>query len=95
VQKRVDPETRACEAPNLFKRLGTDTYVLMYDAYGSGNMGFAETTDFVTYKNLGLFNAGAIKGTNFNGPKHGAVTHLTFDELKSLAARWSIDLKLP
>lgn len=95
VQKRVDPETRSSEAPNLFKRLGTaDTYVLMYDAYGSGNMGFAETTDFATYKNLGLFNTGAMKGTNFNAPKHGAVVHLTLDELKALKARWGVDLKL-
>src|SRR5512147_18059 len=37
-QKRVDPERISCEAPNLFKRLGTGTYVLMYDAYGAGNM---------------------------------------------------------
>ena len=94
VQKRVDPETTSCEAPNVFKRLGTDTYVLMYDAYGAGNMGFSETTDFTTFKNLGLFNTGAIKGTNFDRPKHGAVTHLTLDELKALKARWSLDIKL-
>jgi len=93
VQKRVDPETRACEAPNVFKRLGTDTYVLMYDAYGSGNMGFAETSDFVTFKNLGLFNAGAMKGTNFDRPKHGAVTYLTRDELAAVAARWKLAIK--
>jgi hypothetical protein len=98
VQKRVDPETFSCEAPNLFKRLGTDRYVLMYDAYGApggGNMGFAETTDFVTYQNLGLFNVGAMKGTNFNRPKHGAVTHLTLDELKGIKAHWHLEnLKL-
>src|SRR4051812_48682804 len=97
VQKRVDPETFSCEAPNLFKRLGTDRYVLMYDAYGApggGNMGFAETTDFVTYKNLGLFNAGVMKGTNFNAPKHGAVIHLTLDELKAVKAHWNVDIKL-
>jgi hypothetical protein len=94
VQKRVDPETNPCEAPNVFKRLGTDTYVLMYDAYGAGNMGFSETTDFVNFKNLGLFNAGAIKGTNFDRPKHGAITHLTLDELKAVKAHWNVDLKL-
>jgi predicted GH43/DUF377 family glycosyl hydrolase len=96
VQKRVDPETFACEAPNVFKRIGTDTYVLMYDAYGApggGNMGFAETTDFVTFKNIGLFNAGTMKGTNFNRPKHGAVMHLTLDELKSVAAHWGVDFQ--
>ncbi len=31
---------------------------------------------------------------NFNAPKHGAVTHLTLDELKTLKSRWNVDLKL-
>lgn len=97
VQKRIDPEDFPCEAPNVFKRLGTNTYVLMYDAYGApggGNMGFAETTDFATFRSIGLFNAGAMKGTNFNRPKHGAVTHLTLDELKAVISHWKVDLML-
>ncbi len=93
-QKRVDPERVSCEAPNLFKRLGTDSYVLMYDAFGAGNMGFSETTDFVTYKNIGRFNEGVMKGTNFSRPKHGAVTYLTLDELKAIAEHWKVDIKL-
>ena len=32
--KRIDPEKVSTEAPNVFKRLGTDKYVLMYDVYG-------------------------------------------------------------
>ena len=68
----------------------------MYDVYGArpNNMGFSETTDFVTYKNLGHFNQGVMKTTNFTGPKHGAVTYLTLDELKSVAAHWKVDIKL-
>jgi hypothetical protein len=68
----------------------------MYDVYGArpNNMGFSETTDFVTYKNLGHFDAGVMKGTNFTRPKHGAVTHLTLDELKSVAAHWKVEIKL-
>jgi hypothetical protein len=94
--KRIDPETVSTEAPNLFKRLGTDTYVLMYDVYGArpNNMGFSETTDFVTYKNVGHFNEGVMKGTNFERPKHGAVTYLTLDELKAAAAHWKVTIKL-
>jgi len=94
--QRIDPETVATEAPTLFKRLGTNTYVLMYDVYGArpNNMGFNETTDFVTYKNLGHFNEGVMKTTNFAGPKHGAVTYLTLKELKSVAAHWEVDIKL-
>jgi hypothetical protein len=68
--------------------------VLMYDVYGAGNMGFSETSDFVTFTNLGRFNEGVMKGTNFNAPKHGGVTYLTLDELKAVAAHWKVDIKL-
>jgi hypothetical protein len=85
--KRIDPEKVSTEAPNVFKRIGTGTYVLMYDVYGArpSNMGFSETTDFVNYKDLGHFNEGAMKTTNFTSPKHGAVTYLTKKELKEIA----------
>jgi hypothetical protein len=93
---RIDPEKVATEAPNVFKRIGTDTYVLMYDVYGArpSNMGFSETTDFVTYRNLGHFNEGVMKTTNFKSPKHGAVTYLTKKELKAIAEHWKVDIKL-
>ena len=91
---RIDPETVNTEAPNLFKRLGTNSYVLMYDVYGArpSNMGFSETTDFVNYKNLGHFNEGIMKTTNFTSPKHGAVTYLTKEELKAIVEHWKVDL---
>ena len=94
VQRRVDPEKISCEAPNLFRRLGTDTYVLMYDAYGAGNMGFSETTDFTTYKNIGRFNEGVMKTVYFTAPKHGAVTYVTLGELKAITDHWKVDSKL-
>lgn len=92
--KRVDPETVNTEGPTVFKRLGTDKYVLMYDVYGAGNMGFSETSDFVTFTSLGRFNEGVMKGTNFSAPKHGGVTYLTLGELKAIAAHWNVDIKL-
>lgn len=55
---RIDPESVNTEAPNLFKRLGTNNYVLMYDVYGlrPSNMGFSETADFINYTNCrGIF----------------------------------------
>lgn len=93
---RIDPEKVSTEAPNVFKRIGTDTYVLMYDVYGArpNNMGFSETTDFVLYKNMGHFNEGVMKTTNFERPKHGAVTYLTKKELKAIAEHWKVDIKL-
>lgn len=91
--ERIDPETKPTEAPNVFTRLGTGTYVLMYDVYGGrpNNMGFSETRDFKTFKDIGHFNEGVMKGSNFSRPKHGAVTYLTPDELESIAAYWGVD----
>ena len=66
----------------------------MYDIYGArpNNMGFSETTDFVNYKDIGHFNEGVMKGTNFERPKHGAVIYLPPDELKAIAKRWNIEI---
>lgn len=51
----------------------------MYDIFSihPHNFGFAETSDFVHFKNLGHFNEGVMKTTNYTSPKHGAVIHLT------------------
>jgi len=94
--RRIDPEMAATEAPNLFKRLGTDTWVLMYDVYGArpNNMGFSETQDFVTYTDIGHINEGVMKGTNFSQPKHGAVTYLTLKELEAVTKYWNVDINL-
>lgn len=86
---KIDPETVATEAPTLWRRHGTDTYVLMYDVFGAkpvNNMGFSETQDFVTFKNLGRFNepGSPMKATNFTQSKHGAVVPITPEEAKRL-----------
>jgi predicted GH43/DUF377 family glycosyl hydrolase len=79
--RKVDPENVAAEAPNLWRRHGTGTYVLMYDVFGAkpNNMGFAETTDFQTFRDIGRFNApgSRMKATNFERPKHGTVMAIT------------------
>lgn len=87
-----DPEPRACEAPNVWRRIGTDRWVLMYDIYGiqPHNFGFSETTDFVTFKDLGHFNDGVMKAENFSSPKHGSVIHLTKQEAERLARYWGL-----
>lgn len=89
--KWYDPEPSACEAPNVWKRIGEDKWVLMYDIYGINphNFGFSETTDFVNFTDLGRFNEGAMKTTNFISPKHGAVIHLTKKEADRLIGYWS------
>src|SRR4051812_28936292 len=39
----------------------------------------------------GHFNEGVMKTTNFSSPKHGAVTYLTREELRDVAAHWKMD----
>ncbi len=78
---KVDPERVGTEAPMVWRRHGTDTYVLMYDVYAAkpNNMGFSETRDFKTFRDIGRFNApgSPMKALNFSSPKHGSVTAIT------------------
>ena len=80
--KWIDPEPNACEAPTVWKRIGEDRWVLMYDCYGieKHNFGFMETSDFETFTPIGRFNEGPMKAVGFSSPKHGAVVHLTSEE---------------
>lgn len=91
--KYYDPEPKACEAPTVFKRIGEKKWVLIYDIYGISphNFGFSETSDFVNFKDIGHFNEGVMKSTNFSSPKHGAVVHLTKKEADALAKKWNFN----
>ncbi len=92
----VDQEPGSCEAPNVWKRNGEDKWVLMYDIYSINphNFGFLETTDFKSFKNLGHFNEGVMKTTNFTSPKHGAVISLTKQEAQRLAKAYNTPIEL-
>ena len=85
-----DYEPKACEAPNVWKRIGEDKWVLMYDVYSVNphNFAFIETSDFVNFKNLGRFNEGVMKTTNFTAPKHGAIIQITTSEAEKLENYW-------
>jgi len=90
-----DPEPTACEAPNVWKRIGEQKWVLMYDVYGihPHNFGFSETADFKTFTDLGRFNEGRMKAANFASPKHGAVMHVTKREADELEKHWKVKSK--
>ena len=90
-----DPEKGGCEAPNVWKRIGEDKWVLMYDIYSikPHNFGFIETSDFKNFENLGHFNKGVMKTTNFSEQKHASVIHLTRKEANKLAKRWGLKMK--
>lgn len=84
--EQIDGEPGSCEAPTIWKRIGEDKWVLMYDVFSvqPHNFGFMETSDFKTFSPLGRFNEGVMKTTNFTSPKHGAVIQITKKEIKRL-----------
>ncbi|KJD34688.1 beta-xylosidase [Tamlana nanhaiensis] len=91
----VDKEPGSCEAPNVWKRLNSDKWVLMYDIYSINphNFGFVETSDFKTFTSIGHFNEGDMKTTNFTSPKHGAIIHLTKSEALKLAKHYNYNIE--
>jgi hypothetical protein len=95
-QARCDGEKVGCEAPTVFKRIGENKWVLIYDVYriNPHNFGFSETSDFEHFSYLGHFNEGVMKTTNFTIPKHPAVIQITKDEAKTLADRWGLKIDL-
>lgn len=86
----VDDAPVGCEAPHVYKLIGEDRWILMYDIYRMKPMtfGFVETTDFNSYKPLGVFNKGVMRTQNFASPKHGAVVQITQEEADNLEAYW-------
>ena len=91
---RCDGEKVGCEAPTVFKRIGQNKWVLIYDIYriNPHNFGFSETSDFENFTYLGRFNEGLMKTTNFSIPKHPAVIQITKKEAKRLAKKWSLNM---
>lgn len=79
------------EAPNCWKRIGEDTWVVMHDNYriNPHNFGFTETHDFIHYTPLGNFGDGKMTRTNFAEQKHGAIIHITKKEAKMLEKYWN------
>lgn len=88
-----DGEEQGHEAPNCWKRLGQDKYVIMFDNYCRypHNFGFVETEDFKTFKMIGYFDGddSPMKRTNFSEQKHAAVAPLTLEEAKRLEEYWN------
>ena len=79
------------EAPNCWKRIGEDTWVVMHDNFHAHphNFGFTETKDFIHYTPIGSFGAGKMTRVGFSEQKHGAVIHITQKEAKMLEKYWN------
>jgi hypothetical protein len=88
---QIDFEPRSCEAPTIWKRIGEEKWVLMYDIFSINphNFGFAETVDFINFTNIGHFDKGVMKRTNFEVQKHGSVIHITKKEAGKLLKKYT------
>ena len=87
---QIDAEPRSCEAPTMYKLIGQDKWILMYDIFSikPHNFGFMETTDFNTFKHIGHFGDGPTRRDGFSEQKHGAVTVITEEEASNLENYW-------
>ncbi len=88
--EQIDAERGSCEAPTMYKLIGEDRWILLYDIFSirPHNFGFMETTDFRSFRPLGRFNQGEMRCTNFSSPKHGAVIQITEEEATQLENYW-------
>lgn len=88
--QQIDAEKGSCEAPTMYKLIGQDKWLLMYDIFSikPHNFGFMETTDFKTFRHLGHLGDGATKREGFSEQKHGAVIQITEEEAHLLENYW-------
>ena len=68
----------AVEGSGVFKLIGSDKYILMYDVYMKGRYEFTESTDLENFKVID----GDVK-MDFH-PRHGTVTPVTTAEMERL-----------
>ena len=83
--------TNAVEGSSVFKRINSDTYILMYDVYMKGEYQFCESKDLDVFKVIDQDIS-----MNFH-PRHGSIIPITRRELKALADKWGIpeDFEMP
>lgn len=90
--KYDDGEPQGHEAPNCWKRLGQEKYVVMFDNFSRQphNFGFVETEDFQKFTPIGYFGDenSPMTRQNFAEQKHAAVAPLTREEALALERYW-------
>ncbi len=88
--QQIDAENGSCEAPTMYKLIGENRWILMYDIFSINphNFGFMETTDFQNFTSLGRFGEGRMQMNGCISPKHGAVAPITEEEARRLEEYW-------
>lgn len=84
--KQQTPE--AVEGSSVFKLIGSDKYILMYDVYMKGAYQFTESTDLMNFRVIDHEIS-----MDFH-PRHGSIIPITQKELDALIAKWGKPEKL-
>lgn len=71
------------EGAGVFKLINSDTYILMYDMYMSGEYQFTESKDLNEFKVIDHISM------DFH-PRHGSVIPITQREMKALTDEWGV-----
>lgn len=82
LEGNVDQTDEAVEGSGVFKLIGSDKYILMYDMYMSGKYQFTESTDL---KNFKVVDEQVYM--NFH-PRHGSVLPITAEESERLLTQF-------
>jgi len=85
--KQQTPE--AVEGSGVFKLIGSDKYILMYDVYMKGAYQFTESKDLYNFKVID-----ESISMDFH-PRHGTVIPITRKELKTITDRWGLPKGIP
>ncbi|HBX46178.1 family 43 glycosylhydrolase [Limibacterium fermenti] len=72
----------AVEGSGVFKRIGSDKYILMYDVYGKGKYQFTESYDLENFRVIDHEIS-----MDFH-PRHGSIIPITQPELDGLLKKW-------
>lgn len=80
----MDQTDEAVEGSGIFKLIGSDKYILMYDVYMMGKYQFTESTDLVNFSVID-----EAVSMNFH-PRHGSVIPITQEETRALTNKWGL-----
>ena len=83
------PTPEAVEGSSVFKLIGSDKYIMMYDVYKIGSYQFTESTDLESF-----FVIDESISMDFK-PRHGSVIPITRRELKRITEKWGLPEGFP
>ena len=81
--KYLQQSNKAVEGSAVFKLIGSDEWILMYDCYMNGHYEYCKSTDLTNF----TFVCNS-DNTEIFTPRHGTTIAITYDEAKRLINQW-------